>query len=232
MEARPAGREGLRIRAGVTLGEMHMTAAPDRNDRTDFEDADRGFVGRLDPGIVKAADGRVVWDNDVYAFLDGRRARPPPTRASGARASSSPARASTRSPTASTRCAASTCRTCRSSRATPGVIVIDPLISAETAAAALALYRTHRGDRPVIAVIYTPLARRPLRRGAAGSTDGRCRSSRPAGFLEHAVSENVYAGVAMNRRAIYMYGAVLEKGPAGQIGAGLGHDDVDRHTSA
>ena len=33
-----------------------------------------------------------------------------------------------------------------------GVIVIDPQISAETAAA-LALYRKHRGDRPVVAVI-------------------------------------------------------------------------------
>ncbi len=36
-----------------------------------------------------------------------------------------------------------------------GVIVIDPLISAETAAATLGLYRRHRGERPVTAVIYT-----------------------------------------------------------------------------
>ena len=36
-----------------------------------------------------------------------------------------------------------------------GVLVIDPLISTETAAAALALYREHRGDRPVVGVIYT-----------------------------------------------------------------------------
>jgi alkyl sulfatase BDS1-like metallo-beta-lactamase superfamily hydrolase len=44
----------------------------------------------------------------------------------------------------------------------------------------------------------------------------------PVGFLEHAVSENIDAGNAMNRRALYMYGAVLERGPAGQLGAGLG----------
>lgn len=44
----------------------------------------------------------------------------------------------------------------------------------------------------------------------------------PAGFLEHAVAENVYAGGAMTRRAVYMYGAELRKGPAGQISAGLG----------
>ena len=35
------------------------------------------------------------------------------------------------------------------------MIVIDPLISAETAAASLALYRKNRGDRPVTGVIYT-----------------------------------------------------------------------------
>jgi len=33
--------------------------------------------------------------------------------------------------------------------------VVDPLISAESAAAALALMREHRGDKPVTGVIYT-----------------------------------------------------------------------------
>ena len=33
--------------------------------------------------------------------------------------------------------------------------------------------------------------------------------------MEAAVAENVYAGAAMNRRAEYMYGAQLEKGPDG-----------------
>ena len=44
----------------------------------------------------------------------------------------------------------------------------------------------------------------------------------PAGFLHHAVSENVYAGPAMLRRAAYMYGRHLPRGPEGQIGFGLG----------
>ena len=39
-------------------------------DTADFDDADRGFIGALQPCIVRAADGRVVWDNDVYAFLN------------------------------------------------------------------------------------------------------------------------------------------------------------------
>ncbi len=49
--------------------------------------------------------------------------------------------------------------------------------------------------------------------------------------MEHAVAENVYAGTAMTRRAGYMYGAVLERGPQGQVGAGLGADHVHRRRS-
>ena len=41
------------------------------DDRADFADADRGLIGSLDPGIVKDASGRVVWDNDAWAFLGG-----------------------------------------------------------------------------------------------------------------------------------------------------------------
>jgi alkyl sulfatase BDS1-like metallo-beta-lactamase superfamily hydrolase len=108
-----------------------------------------------------------------------------------------------------------------------GVIVIDPLISSETAAAALALYRSHRGDRPVTGLIYTH-SHIDHFGGAKGVVDvedvesGRVPVLAPEGFLEHAVSENVYAGPAMARRASYMYGALLDKGPAGQLSAGLG----------
>ena len=40
-------------------------------DTRDFADADRGFIAALQPCVVTAADGRVVWDNDVYGFLEG-----------------------------------------------------------------------------------------------------------------------------------------------------------------
>ncbi|QRP44888.1 alkyl/aryl-sulfatase [Amycolatopsis sp. FDAARGOS 1241] len=108
-----------------------------------------------------------------------------------------------------------------------GVVVIDPLISAETAAAALRLYREHRGERPVTAVIYTH-SHVDHFGGVRGVVDGADVESgcvpvlAPQGFLHHAVVENVYAGTAMGRRAAYMYGAALPVGPAGQLGAGLG----------
>jgi alkyl sulfatase BDS1-like metallo-beta-lactamase superfamily hydrolase len=52
--------------------------------------------------------------------------------------------------------------------------------------------------------------------------EGRVAVLAPEGFTEHAVQENVYAGTAMARRAAYMYGAVLARGPRGQVGCGLG----------
>jgi len=44
--------------------------AADFSDRTDFTNADRGFIGALEPMVIKAADGRVVWDMDSWGFLD------------------------------------------------------------------------------------------------------------------------------------------------------------------
>jgi alkyl sulfatase BDS1-like metallo-beta-lactamase superfamily hydrolase len=108
-----------------------------------------------------------------------------------------------------------------------GVIVIDPLVSTEVAAAALKLYRTHRGDRPVVAVIYTH-SHVDHFGGVLGVTSqadvdaGRVTVLAPQGFVEHAVQENVYAGPAMARRATYMYGTLLPRAPQGQVGCGLG----------
>ena len=73
-----------------------------------------------------------------------------------------------------------------------------------------------------------PQPRRPLRRGPGRRRRGRraagrgARSSPRTGFLEAAISENVIAGNAMSRRATYMYGALLPKGPQGHVDAGLG----------
>lgn len=109
-----------------------------------------------------------------------------------------------------------------------GLSIIDPLTTAETGTAAFDLYKQHRRkDRPIKAVIYThPHA--DHFGGVKGFIseqdvkDSNIKILAPEGFLDHAVSENVFTGIAMSRRAAYMYGAVIERGPHGQIGAGLG----------
>lgn len=108
-----------------------------------------------------------------------------------------------------------------------GRIVIDPLTSVQTARAAMDLVATHLGERPVSALIYTH-SHVDHFGGVRGVIDeaevaaGRLPVIAPAGFLEAAVSENVVAGTAMTRRASYMYGALLPRGPRGHVDAGLG----------
>ncbi len=110
---------------------------------------------------------------------------------------------------------------------TTGIIIIDPLLSAETAQAALELYYQHRPKKPVIAVIYTH-SHADHFGGVLGVTSekevasGKVKIFAPEGFLKNAVSENIYVGNAMNRRAMYMYGALLPPGEKGQVDAGLG----------
>ncbi|MEV8212921.1 alkyl sulfatase dimerization domain-containing protein [Leifsonia sp. NPDC077715] len=105
-----------------------------------------------------------------------------------------------------------------------GIIVIDPLTFAETARAGLALYREHRGDRPVTGLVYTHShadhfgGSRAILEDAHG---GAFPVMAPDGFLYEAAAENVYAGTAMTRRALYMYGPLLAPGPRGQVDAGL-----------
>jgi alkyl sulfatase BDS1-like metallo-beta-lactamase superfamily hydrolase len=108
-----------------------------------------------------------------------------------------------------------------------GRIVVDPLTSVQTAAAAMALVNEHLGERPVTALIYTHshIDHFGGVRGVIDEADvaaGRVRVIAPSGFLHAAVSENVLAGNAMTRRASYMYGALLPKSPQGHVDAGLG----------
>ena len=107
-----------------------------------------------------------------------------------------------------------------------GVILIDPMSSVETAAAALELYRQYRGSRPVKAVIYTHSHVDHFGgvRGVVSDNDlnDGVKILAPDGFLEHAVSENIFAGTAMNRRSSYHLGFYLQLGARGQVDAGLG----------
>lgn len=192
----------------------------------DFDEARRGRIVSLSDGVIRATDGRVVWDADAYAFLDGECPETVnPSLWRQAQLNSIHGLFQVTEGIYQIRGLDLSNMTIVEGKT--GVLVIDPLISAECAAGALALYREHRGDRPVIGLLYTHshVDHFGGARGVVAAEDvaaGRVPVLAPAGFLEHAVSENVYAGGAMTRRATYMYGALLPKGPSGQVGAGLG----------
>ncbi len=65
--------------------QMSSPIAADLSDRADFASSDRGFIGTLEPMVIKAADGRVIWDMDSWGFLDGACARTPLIPACGGR---------------------------------------------------------------------------------------------------------------------------------------------------
>jgi alkyl sulfatase BDS1-like metallo-beta-lactamase superfamily hydrolase len=196
------------------------------DDTADLDDADRGFIAAQEPCVIKAADGRVVWDNDVYSFLTAEA--PTSVHPSLWRQSILNAKQGLYEIVEGIyQVRGFDLSNISFIEGDNGVIVIDPLISTEVAAAALALYREHRGDRPVIAVIYTH-SHIDHFGGVLGVTSqtevdaGKVAVIAPEGFTQHAVQENVYAGTAMTRRATYMYGTLLGIGPQGQVGCGLG----------
>jgi alkyl sulfatase BDS1-like metallo-beta-lactamase superfamily hydrolase len=195
------------------------------DDTRDFDDAARGFIATLDDGRITAEDGQVVWDNDAYAFLD--QDCPATVNPSLWRQGQLVTRHGLFQVTEGIyQIRGFDLSNMTMVEGDRGILVIDPLVSAETAAAGLALYRAHRGDRPVTGVLYTH-SHVDHFGGVKGvvteeEVAGGVPVIAPDGFLEHAVSENVYAGTAMARRAAYMFGAALPKGPQGQISAGLG----------
>ncbi len=217
-----------------TAGPSDQIAAANRallmklplDDRADFEDARRGRVAELSPTVVRGTSGRVVWDMESYTFLDGEcpdTVNPSLWRQAQLNAIHGlfevvPGIYQVRGMDLSN-------MTIVEGR--EGVLVIDPLICAETAAAALALYRANRGARPVTGLLYTH-SHVDHFGGALGVLDpgdvaaGRIPVLAPEGFLQHAVNENVYAGTAMARRAAYMFGAALTPGARGHVGTGLG----------
>jgi linear primary-alkylsulfatase len=203
--------------------EMERRMPADFADRTDFDNANRGLVARLVPGVVKAADGRVVYDADAFTRATAGD-RPDTVHPSLWRQSQLTAIQGLFEVTEGIY----QLRGIDLSNMTlvegeTGVVVIDPLVSAEVAAAGLALYREHRGDRPVTAVIYTH-SHIDHFGGVLGVVDAGTAVPivAPEHFLDHAVSENVYAGVGMLRRGVYHTGASLPVSATGQVGVGLG----------
>ena len=107
-----------------------------------------------------------------------------------------------------------------------GWIVFDPLTAKETAAAALKFINAQLGERPVVAVVYSHSHADHFGgvRGVVDEMDvrsGKVKIIAPVGFMDHAVSENVYAGNAMNRRMFYQYGVLLPKSPFGHVDQAL-----------
>ena len=196
-------------------------------DRADFEDARRGFIGSLPKVEFRNADGRVIYSLEDYAFLADEQAPDTvnPSLWRQARLNMNHGLFQVTDRIYQVRgFDISNMTIIEGAR---GVIVIDPLISAEIARAGLELYFQHRGRRPVTAVIYSHSHVDHFGgvRGVVDEADvkaGNVAVIAPDRFLEEVTKENVLAGTPMIRRAMFQFGGPLPKGPRGQVDAGLG----------
>jgi len=196
-------------------------------DKRSFDDAQRGFVEALGDQLIVRADGRLVWTLAGYEFLGTEQA--PDTVHPGLWRH---ARVNMANGLYKVTDRVHQLRGFDVSNMTiiegdSGLIVIDPLISKEVAKAAIDLYRKHLSQKPVVAIIYTHshIDHFGGVRGVVNSDDvaaGRVTIWAPAGFMAAAVGENVIAGNAMLRRALFQFGAMLPRGERGQVDTGLG----------
>jgi alkyl sulfatase BDS1-like metallo-beta-lactamase superfamily hydrolase len=195
-------------------------------DTRDFDEAKKGFIAPLKSGIVMADAGHVAWDIERYGFFlqerDFDSIHP------------SLQRVSTLNQQTGLFLVSDGIYQVRGLdlanitfiRGKQGWIVFDPLTSLETARAGLELINSEVENLPVTAVIYSH-SHGDHFGGVRGVVDpqrladGKVEIIAPRDFMNHTISENVYAGTAMNRRLFYQYGVLLPASPFGHAGQGL-----------
>jgi len=195
------------------------------DDPRDFEAARRGLVARDEEVVIEGVDGRTVWDLRDYAFVEGEAPESVhPSLWRQARLNGIHGLFEVVPGIHQVRGYDIASMTLIEGES--GWIVVDPLTAEETARAALDLARRNLGDRPISAVIYTHSHVDHFGGVAGVLPDLEARSNipiiAPADFLHEATSENILAGVPMIRRAAFMFGLPLARGPRGHVDTGLG----------
>jgi alkyl sulfatase BDS1-like metallo-beta-lactamase superfamily hydrolase len=197
------------------------------HDRQDFEDAARGLVATAPAVIIRDSDGSTVWDMTQYDFLKNDSPLETINPSLHRQATLNNLHGLFKVNDRIYQVRGYDLANMGIIIGDKGYIIIDPLTSIDTARAAMRLVYDHLGKKPIIAVIYSHSHADHWSgvKGIISEQDvktGKVKVIAPAGFMKDAVSENVYAGNAMMRRAQYMYGALLPRGARGQVDAGLG----------
>lgn len=212
--------------ATIALNRSFAEALP-LDDTADFEDARRGLIAQDPSLIVTSAEGEDVWNMPAYDFIQGDfsdSANPSLWRQAKLNNQHG------------------------LFEVVPGIyqlrgfdlanmslieadnswIVVDPLTSTETASRAFAFAMQHLDKKPVSAILFTHShidhfgGAQAIIDQLSDAEKSALRIIAPAGFIEEATSENLIAGPAMSRRAMYMYGKRLARSERGHIGSGLG----------
>lgn len=197
------------------------------HDTADIAESRRGLIAPLPEGVVRGAGGRLVWDLGEYRFLEPEDAPPEVNPSLWRLARLNMANGLFEVCPGVYQVRGLDLANMTIVEGETGVIVIDALTNAEAAAAALALYRAHRGNRPVVALVYTH-SHSDHYGGALGVASladvqaGRVKVIAPDHFMEELGAEMLLAGIPMLRRSHFQFGIGLARGPRGQVDAALG----------
>lgn len=197
-------------------------------DERDFEENDRGLIATPDYLKIMADAGNVAWDMESYSFLLSDEDIPSihPSLQRQARLNMNfglyeviPDRIyQVRGFDLSNITFVAT---------ETGWVVFDPLVSTETARAAMELLHENVDPRPVRSVVFSHSHGDHFGGWQGVATREQVESGdveiiAPQDFLSNAVAENVFAGNAMNRRLFYQYGVALPRNPYGHVDQSIG----------
>ncbi len=224
----PPGPPGAQPATAITRACQHAARRwlPLADTRS-FDDARRGHVADLPAGAITRANGGPVWNLAAYGFLAEEEAPDSVHPGLWRHARVNMVTGLFKVVDRVWQVRGIDIANMTIIEGDTGLIVIDPLISTEVAAAGLALYFQHRPKKPVVALVYSHSHVDHFGgvRGVIDEADvlaGRVQVIAPAGFMDEVVSENLLAGNAMGRRALFQFGPLLPKGVRGQVDAGLG----------
>lgn len=197
------------------------------DDKRDFADATRGLIATLPDPLVKTPQGKVVWDANRFDFIQGDA--PATVNPSLWRQEKlNNARGLFKVTDGIYQIRGYDLANMTLVEGQTGWIVIDALLTAEIAHSTLAFAMEKLGStKPVVAVIYTHSHVDHFGgvRGVVDEADvqaGKVKVIAPEGFMDNAIAENVLAGNAMTRRAVYQFGAGLDSNERQGVGSGLG----------
>jgi alkyl sulfatase BDS1-like metallo-beta-lactamase superfamily hydrolase len=196
------------------------------SDPQDFEDATKGLIA-ADPDLtVKSEKGEILWNQPAYDFLSGEApASVNPSLWRQAQLNHINGLFKVTDGIYQLRgfCLANMTLI----EGDTGWIIVDPLMTRETAERAMAFARVHLKNRPISAIIFTH-SHIDHFGGVLGiispreATRSKIPIIAPKGFTEAATSENIISGISMARRAHYMYGRYLSPSARGHVDNGLG----------
>jgi len=198
------------------------------DDQQDFEDARRSLLAS-DPDLrVSGVNGKKLWDQPAYSFIQGKAPESVnPSLWRQAKLNNIHGLFEVTKGVYQLRGFDLSNMTVIEGKT--GWILVDTFTAQETAARAYKFLKKHLPEKPVVALIFTHShvdhfggVRAIL--SPQDVADRKIRVFAPEGFMEEAVSENVLAGIAMGRRAQYMYGSRLAVSERGHVDTGLGKE--------